>query len=79
VCFGAKGPLTSVPALQDSFNGRVIQSLCGVGTWMVWDSPGQSYNHFYQFLGDLGSGCCHGDPTAMSLMGKRSDETTTVG
>lgn len=34
VCIGCKEPVPSVRALRQSFNGQIIQSLCGEGTWM---------------------------------------------
>lgn len=45
LCFSPKEPVPSVPARQDSFNGQIIQSLCGEGTWVVWDFHGQSHQH----------------------------------
>lgn len=34
VCIGPKEPVPSVRAQWESFNGQIIQSLCGEGTWM---------------------------------------------
>lgn len=45
---------------------RSFKACVGLGVgWSGWGSNGQSYNHFYQFLGCLGYGCCHGDQTPL--------------
>lgn len=45
-----KSPCLWYPLSRGSFNGPILQSLCGKGTWLVWDSHGQSHKHPLQFL-----------------------------